>query len=187
MWQEVLLSCLVAITSYWFPYWMILYRRKIIQMSMEDEIIQYQSVIMMLMYIKRISVLSILELMEGFAVIFKDSIQDCINDYNAGDIEALEEMKEKEAFEPFKSMVDSFLISDKIGIEKAFDEITSDHIYYQDKRKQENEMNLSKKVVIGKIIAYVPVILTIGFYLIVPFVVESFRELLTYTEEMKLL
>lgn len=187
MWQEVLIACPIAYLAYFFPYGIILYRRKIMQMSMEDEIIQYQSIIMMLMYIQRISVLNILELMESFAVIFKDSIQDCINDYNAGDIQALEDMKEKEAFEPFKRLVDSLLISDKIGIERAFDEITADHVYYQDKRKQDNEMSLSKKVVVGKLIAYVPIILTIGLYLIIPFIVESFRQLLTYTYEMKLL
>ncbi len=187
LWEEVILSCIMSFFAYWFPYWMVLYRRKIMQMSMEDEIIQYQSIIMMLMYIDRISVLNILELMESFAVIFRDSIQDCINDYNAGDIQALEDMKDKEAFEPFKRLVDSLLTCDRIGIEKAFDEINTDRMYYQDKRKQENEMNLSKKVVIGKLIAYVPIILTIGFYLIVPFIAESFSQLLIYTEEMKLL
>ncbi len=187
LWQEVLAACPLALFAYCFPYWMLLYRRKIMQMSMEDEIIQYQSIIIMLMYMKRISVLSILELMESFAVIFKESIQDCINDYNAGDIQALEEMREKEVFEPFKRLVDSLLISDRIGIEKAFDETTADHIYYQDKRKQENEISLSKKVVIGKLIAYIPIILTIGFYLIIPFIMESFRQLLMYTEDMKLL
>lgn len=187
LWQEVLLSCLFAYLAYWLPYWLLLYRRKIMQMNMEDEVIQFQSIIMMLMNIDRMSVLSILELMESFAVIFRDSIQDCINDYNAGDMEALEDMKDKEAFEPFKRLVDNFLISDKIGIEKAFDEITSDHLYYQDKRKQENEINLSKKVVIGKLIAYVPIIVTIGLYLIVPFVMESLNQLLNYTEDMKLL
>jgi len=187
LWYEVVSSWVIAYLAYWFPYWMILYRRKIMQMSMEDEIIQYQSIIMMLMYIDRISVLNILEYMESFAVIFKDTIQDCINDYNAGDIQALEEMREKEAFDPFKRLVDNLLICDRIGIEKAFDEINADRMYYQDKRKQENEMNLSKKVVIGKLIAYVPLILTIGLYLIVPFIVESFSQLMEYSDEMKLL
>lgn len=187
LWQEVLMACPLSYLAYCFPYWMVLYRRKIMQMNMEDEIIQYQSIIMMLMYIKRISVLNILELMESFAILFKDSIQNCINDFNAGDIQALETMKENESFEPFKRLVDSLLISDSIGIEKAFDEITVDHVYFQDKRKQENEMNLSKKVVIGKLIAYVPILMTIGLYLIIPFILESFRQLLTYTEEMKFL
>jgi len=187
LWYEVILSWIIAYLAYWFPYWMVLYRRKIMQMNMEDEIIQYQSIIMMLMYIDRISEINILEYMESFAVIFKDTIQDCINDYNSGDIQALEEMREKEAFDPFKRLVDNLLICDRIGIEKAFDEINVDRIYYQDKRKQENEMNLSKKVVIGKLIAYVPIILTIGLYLIVPFIVESFSQLMVYSEEMKLL
>ena len=187
LWKEVILSWILAYIAYWFPYWMVLYRRKIMQMNMEDEIIQYQSIIMMLMYMDRISVLNILEFMESFAIIFKDTIQSCINDYNAGDIQALEEMREKEVFEPFKRLVDSLLICDRIGIEKAFDEINTDRIYYQDKRKQENEMNLSTKVVIGKLIAYVPLILTIGLYLIVPFIIESMNQLMEYADEWNMM
>lgn len=186
-WIEVIIALILAYLAYCFPYWMVLYRRKIAQMNMEDEIIQFQSIIMMVMHMNRISVLNILEFMESFALIFKETIQDCINDYNSGDIKALEEMREKEVFEPFKRLVDNLIICDQIGIEKAFDEISTDHLYYQDKRKQENEMNLSKKVVLGKLIAYVPLMITIGFYLITPFIKESLRQLLEYGDEWNML
>lgn len=187
MWQEVLLSWFLSHIAYYFPLWMILYKRKIATLNMDDEIIQFQSIIMMLMYMDRMSVLNILEFMESFAVIFKDSIQDCINDYNSGDIQALEELREKEAYEPFKRLVDSLIICDRIGIEKAFDEISTDRLYYQDKRKQDNEISLSKKVVVGKLIAYVPLMITVGFYLILPFIIESLNQLKGYADEWNML
>lgn len=186
-WSEVIIALILAYLAHCFPYWMVLYRRKIMQMNMEDEIIQFQSIIMMVMHMNRISVLNILEFMESFALIFKETIQDCVNDYNSGDIQALEEMREKEVFEPFKRLVDNLIICDQIGIEKAFDEISTDRLYYQDKRKQENEMNLSKKVVLGKLIAYVPLMITIGLYLITPFIRESLRQLMEYGDEWNML
>lgn len=135
---------------------------------------------------ERISVLNILEFMEDFAIIFKDAIHTCINDYDSGDLLALEKLKEEERFEPFRRLVSGLIISDKIGIEKAFDEISTDQAYYQDKRKQDNEINLSKKAVIGKIIANIPVILTVGFYLIIPFIWESLNQLKEFTYEWNL-
>ena len=133
-----------------------------------------------------ISILNILEFMEDFAVLFKDSIHTCINDFDAGDIEALNKMKETEKFEPFRRIVNGLIISDKIGICNAFDEISTDQVYYQDKRKLDNEMLLAKKGVIGKIIANIPLILTIGLYLITPFVVESLNQLKEFTYEWNL-
>lgn len=186
IWYQIIVSFLFAIIVYYYPYWMILYRRKIMKMNMEDEVIQFQSIIMMIKNMERISIRNILEFMEDFAVIFKESIHICINDFDGGDLQALEELKEKEVFEPFRRIVNGLIISDKIGIEKAFDEISTDQVYYQDKRKQDNEMILSKKAAIGKIIANVPVFLTVGFYLIVPFIVESLNQLREFSYEWNL-
>ena len=44
------------------------------RMDMEDEVMQYQTVILMLMHIERVSVEYILEWLERFAVIFKEPI-----------------------------------------------------------------------------------------------------------------
>lgn len=183
LWQELLIAIAAGIIAYHFPYWMALSRKKIAQMNMEDEIIQYQSIIIMLMNMKRISVYTILEFMESFAILYKDSIQECINNYNAGDIQALEVLREREPFEPFQRVVDSLIICDKIGTELAFDEVNSDRSYYQEKRRQENDMNLGVKAALGKLIAFVPIVLTIGLYLIVPFVIESMNQLMEYSNE----
>ena len=185
-WYQFIFSFLLAYFFYLYPYLMILYKRKIMKMSLEDEIVQFQSIIMMVKNMDRISILNILEFMEDFAVLFKDSIHTCINDFDAGDIEALNKMKETEKFEPFRRIVNGLIISDKIGICNAFDEISTDQVYYQDKRKLDNEMLLAKKGVIGKIIANIPLILTIGLYLITPFVVESLNQLKEFTYEWNL-
>lgn len=185
-WYQLLLSLGFGLIAYSYPYLMVKYKSKIMKMNMEDEVVQFQSIIMMVKDMERISTINILEFMEDFAIIFKDSIQTCINDFDSGDIQALEELRDNERFEPFRRIVNGLIISDKIGIEKAFDEIATDQVFYQDKRKSDNEEILSKKAVIGKVIANTPAIITIGLYLIVPFVSESLNQLGGFASEWDL-
>ena len=55
---------------------------------------------------------------------------------------------------------------------------------FREQRKLDNELNLAGKTAIGKLISYIPMVLTIGGYLIIPFVRESLTQLLQYAEEM---
>ena len=185
-WYQLLLSFILGLMAYAYPYLMVSYKKRIMKMSMEDEIISFQSIIVMVKSMERISTINILEFMEDFAVIFKDSIHTCINDFDAGDIEALEELRDRERFEPFWRIIGGLIISDKIGIDKAFDEISTDQAYYQDKRKADNVEILATKAVIGKLIAYTPAIITIGLYLIVPFISESLGQLSQFTNDFNL-
>lgn len=186
-WYELVIILIITYFAYCFPYWMILFRKQLAKMSMDDEVIQFQSIILMLMYMDRMTVLNILEFMEQFAVIFKDSIRTCINDYASGDLAALEALKEKERFEPFRRLVDNLIICDKIGLESAFDEIAVDRTNFTEKRKQDNEIHLSDRVIIAKLVTWVPLILTIGLYLIVPFIIASLNELMIYKEELQMI
>lgn len=186
IWYQIILAFVFGLFAYAYPYFMVKYKSRIMKMNMEDEVIQFQSIIMMVKNMERISIINILEFMEDFATIFKDSIHTCINDFDAGDIEALEDLRDKERFEPFRRIVNGLIISDGIGIEKAFDEISTDQLFYQDKRKSDNEEILSTKAAIGNFIAYAPSIITVSLYLIVPFVSESLRQLGEFTNEFNI-
>src|SRR5699024_5747936 len=81
-WYEFLCAAGVVLVVYAGVYGLLLYRRRIIRMDMEDEVVSFQSILLMLMHMDRINVLAIFEMMENFAVIFKIPIQKCINNYN---------------------------------------------------------------------------------------------------------
>lgn len=179
-WYEVIIVMILSYLAYYFPYYMIIFRKNIMKMNMNDEVIQFQSIILMLMYIDRITVSKILEFMEAFAVIFKDSIRTCLNNYDSGDIEALNQLKEKEKFIPFQRLVDDFLISDKIGLEQAFDEIAVDRANFTEQRKQDNEIHITNKGTLAKYIGYFHLVLVIIIYLAIPFIVESLRQFQQY-------
>lgn len=184
-WYELLLTFLVSITAYYMPYLNLLFLRKLRQMNMEDEVIQFHSIILMLMHFDRMTIETILVWLENFADIFKKSIQECMNDLQSGDLEVLEELKRKEPYEPFVKLIENLQISDKIGISKAFDEIAIERFHYQEKRKLENEIYINDRSLLGKVIAFIPLFITIGLYLIIPFIVEGLNQYAMYMEQMK--
>ncbi len=130
--------------------------------------IQFHSIILMLMHFDRMTIETILVWLENFADIFKKSIRECMNDLQSGDLEVLEELKRKEPYEPFVKLIENLQISDKIGISKAFDEIAVERFHYQEKRKLENEIYINDRSLLGKVIAFIPFFITIGLYLIIP-------------------
>lgn len=184
-WYELLIAFVLSGIAYYIPYFALYYQKRIKQLSMEEEVAQFQAIIIMLMHIENITILNILEWLETFAEVFKQSIQECINDFPSSDINALENLKIKEPYEPFGRIVDDLLMCDSIGVERAFDEIEVERNNYQDKRKQENEIYIHRKSVKAMILAYTPLTLTIGLYLIVPFVVEAFSQFLVYINQMQ--
>lgn len=179
-WHELLFAVCTGSVAYWCPYLMILYRRKVLNLNMGNEVAQFQSIIMLVMYLNNTTVIKVLELMESFAVIFKESIKSCINDYSAGDLNALEKLKMREQYEPFRRLVDNLIVADKIGIKKAFDEVAEERKVSQEMRNQEYRITRDKKVIAGTIMSFVPAVITVAFYWIIPFSMNALAGLSDY-------
>lgn len=138
---------------------------------MEDEVMQFQTIILMLMRIERVNVEIILEWLERYSNIFKDPISKCVNDYESGPWEALEAMKDEVTYQEFIRIIESLQAAvEKIPIKDAFDELDTERDYYQSKRKESNERLISKKGMIGKVIGFAPMVMLFVGYLIIPLV-----------------
>lgn len=132
--------------AYMAPIWMLKFQTKMRQLEMEDEVMQFQTIILMLMRIERVNVEIILEWLERYANIFKDPLSKCINNYEAGPWEALEAMKEDVTYQEFIRIIESMQAAvEKIPIKDAFDELDTEREYYQAKRKESNERLISRK------------------------------------------
>ena len=170
-WFEVLLSFVFAIIGYMAPIWMLKNKTKMRQIEMEDEVMQFQTIILMLMRIERVNVEMILEWLERYANIFKDPISKCLNNYEAGAWESLEAMKEEISYMPLVRIVESMQAAvEKIPIRDAFDELESERDYYQEKRKESNDRLIKRKGMIGKAIGFAPMVCMFVGYLIIPLV-----------------
>ena len=170
-WFEVLLAVVFMIIAYMAPIWIMMFQLKMRQMEMEDEVMQFQTIILMLMRIERVNVEIILEWLERYANIFKEPISRCVNNYEAGAWEALEELKNETNYQLFIRIVESLQAAvEKIPISDAFDELDSERDYYQAKRRESNDRLISRKAMIGKVIGFAPMVVMFVGYLIIPLV-----------------
>ena len=171
-WFEILMAMVFAIIGYAAPILVLKFQVIIRKMSMEDEVMQYQTIILMLMRLERADVEMILEWMERYADIFKEPISKCLNNYESGAWESLEDMKEEISFQPLIRIIESLQTAvEKVPIREAFDELDTDREYYQAKRKEANERLISKKGMIGRAIGFTPLVGIFVGYLVVPLVV----------------
>ncbi len=170
-WFNILLALTFSVCGYMIPTWLLYFQKILRKLEMEDEVMQYQTIILMLMKIERVNVEMILEWLERYANIFKAPISKCVNNYESGAWEALEELKNDITFKPLITIVESLQAAvEKIPIREAFDELDTERDYYQERRKASNERLISRKGMIGKAIGFAPMIVLFVGYLIVPLV-----------------
>ena len=171
-WLELIFAIAFAYLGYMAPIWLLMFQVKMREMEMEDEVMQFQTIIVMLMKIERVNVEIILEWLERYAKIFKEPITRCVNNYESGAWEALEELKNDVTFPLFIRIVENLQSAvEKIPIREAFDELDTERDYYQEKRKETNSRLISKKSLIGRAIGFAPMICLFVGYLIIPLVV----------------
>ncbi len=184
-WYEVLVSCIIGIIAYKGPNWLLMFQLKMRKLEMENEVMQFQTIILMLMKIERVNVEMILEWLERYANIFKDQISKCVNNYESGAWEALEEMKNDISFPQMVRIIESLQAAvESIPIREAFDELDTERAYYQDKRKESNAILISRKSMIGKVLGFAPMVVLFVGYLILPLCVIGMTAMGSAFEEM---
>ena len=170
-WFEFLIAFVFMIIGYMFPIWMLYFQYKMRLMEMEDEVMQFQTIILMLMRIERVNVEIILEWLERYSDIFREPISRCVNNYESGAWEALEVLRNETNYPLFIRIVESLQAAvEKIPIIEAFDELDSERDYYQEKRKESNQRLIARKARIGKLIGFAPMVVMFVGYLIIPLV-----------------
>ena len=179
-WFEFLISFGIAALAYYGPIWLLMFQKIMRQMEMENEVMEFQTIILMLMKIERVNVEMILEWLERYSNIFREPISKCVNNFESGPWEALEELKDDVTFPQLIRIIESLQSAvEKIPIRQAFDELDTERAYYQEKRKESNERLIGRKSLIGKVVGFAPLVCLFVLYLIGPLVVIG---LLSMTE-----
>lgn len=177
-WYEVVLCIVFAGIAYMIPIWILSFQIKTRELEKENEVMQFQTIILMLMNIERISVETILEWLERYANIFKEPISKCLNNYESGAYEALEQLKEDVSYKDLIRIIEGLQVSvEKIPIIEAFDELESEREFYKEKRKEANNRLISQKGLIGKLVGFTPMVILFVGYLIVPLIYVGIKSL----------
>lgn len=184
-WFELALAMLIALAMFNGPIYLLRFQKRMRNMEMEDEVMQFQTIILMLMHIERISVEYIIEWLARFSNIFKEPLAKCLNNYEAGAYEALEELKEDAPYKPFVRIVESLqAAAENVKITDAFDELESERNFFQEKRKEANERLIARKAKIGKILGFAPMVMLFVGYLIAPLMIASLGDMGSYFTDM---
>jgi hypothetical protein len=141
-------------------------------------------IIGMLMHNETITVKQILVEMESFAQVFKQSIRICIDEYSSGDLVALDDLKEREPYEPFRRVIENLILCDEMPISQAFSEIQLDQDGYMSKRKLSNEKSIRKRVIRAYILAAIPFLLLFAYGLM-PALMSTMNELNQLLSELE--
>ena len=105
--------------------------------------LQFQSLILILMYMDGIDLEEILEWLERFSYCFKEEIATCRMNLNSGQERALSDMQALVQYQPFSNFVDNLKAIDKVGVIDAFDEVKQEREY--SRKQKEIEMTESLK------------------------------------------
>lgn len=183
-WWYLIISFIIGLIAYAAPVLMLKFKKNIINMRKQEEVVQFQSLMLILMHMDGITVAEILEWLERFSYCFKEDIADCRVKLFHGERQALLELKDSQRYELFRDFVENLLSIDKVGVASAFDEIQTDREFYKEDRKEQNERNTEIKSAYAKMISFIPMGCTIALYLIVPIILYAasmFREIQNIT------
>ncbi|MBR4343487.1 MAG: hypothetical protein IKP88_12435 [Lachnospiraceae bacterium] len=173
--KDLLLALLAALILYKFPDTMIFFKKSLIEGRVRDEIMQFQSIIHMLKKVPGTSVISLLEEMERFSEIFKPAVKQCINEYSISEEAAISRLYESEKDPEWRRLADCFMMADEIGIEDAFEEISSEIENFKENRKLDRKILLDTEGMLGAVIAILPGGFILFGYLLCPFMIRSMQ------------
>lgn len=177
---HLLLALGMGVFGYCIPELALLLRKQMLRFDREDEVMGFQTIILILMHMDRTNVKTILLWMERYARAFRDSIARAVDGIEYAGMDAVRLMKKREQFQPFTRICDGLLACDRIPVAQAFEEIEADRGYYLDRHRQENEALLNDKSALARTVTFVPMFVVMTCKLIIPFVFEGLRQLAIY-------
>lgn len=170
------------------PKWYLLYEALYRRCMIEYEMLHYETIVILLAEKEGIDELTILEWLEEGSNLYKDILLWCWLSYYGGAEEACLELRELEkgaekGYALF-TIADALLLSDTIGMKRAFEEMFTRRKNEQEQTKQENEREVQKYGTIAQLIAFFPLSFIIGVYLILPFLLESMVQLSGFLQQI---
>lgn len=193
MWRAGKFVCILVSLSiaalagiaYEVPIWYFMIRIGLMYKEKEDEVYFFYAIAQMAASIGKGDVDDILEWMELGGVIFCQSLRECMDEYAFDNAFALDHVKALEPFPPFMKLMDALQMSERVGMKLAVIPLKMEQDHYIEKRKQDNAIWTANKGVFGTFTAFIPMVCTIGLYLIIPFVLESIAQLRQYVQQIQ--
>lgn len=169
-----------AVIGYYLPdAWVIILQVRTGQQKSE-ETLRFETLILIVMHYKRITVEEILRWMERFSVVFSRALQRAVDDFSYRRRESLEQLKEDLAYEPAIKLVDALIVCDDIPVAQAFYDLEGERAYHMEQHRQKVESLQREKAAFARVIAFLPFVALLALRLVVPFVLEGLMQMQSY-------
>lgn len=187
--KKILVPITLGILGWQIPKWILWYEAFCRKYAVEHELIHYETAIILLSEKAQLDGVKLLEWLEEGSRVHKEILQWCWLESYQGEENAFLELKEygKKQEKGFilVSIADGLLLSDKIGLKKAFEDVMVRRKNGQEQMKQENERKVQKYGIVAQMLAFLPLSFIIGVYLILPFLMESMVQLSEFLQQVQ--
>ena len=174
-WYTLILALAAGWIAFQCPKWYLKFKCNLSAENKEEEIGQFQTLILILMNADGIRMDTILEWLSRFAYSFKATIDDCIIELESGERKALEKMKMSEENQSFQMFVDCLMATDETDIKSAFSELSKDREHMLRDRADRSIRMLDKRSGTAKMLAFIPSMVLLFGYLSGPMVVLALK------------
>lgn len=178
-WYEGTIVLMISVMTGMLPLLRLYMDCGIRKKASSEEIKRFQTILLMERGFNTLSVVNLLTDLELFADVFKSEIKECINTYATGPYEALLRLKTKgsEKNPLFTELADGFIAIDEVGIYEAFSDVSGNRECMEKMEELSETIDLDKKKSMLDIVAWLPGIIVIFGYFIIPFLKSSVYEL----------
>lgn len=147
--------------------------------AMFDEVMSFQTIILLLMHHRRVTVEMILEWLIWFSELFRPQLMEAKNNFNdrqKGGIHALNKLKEDIKYKPFQQVIHNLVIAEStLSLKDAFAGLEQDQKFSLELRKDNTETIIQTKIAIASRIASVSTGFAMLAYLVVPLIYASYK------------
>lgn len=175
-WYHLLIAYIVGVAAFFAPVLILRFKIQQTKKDMTDEISQFHTLALILMYVDGMTLEQVLEWMDRFSYCFRYRIEQCMIDLPRGEQKALERMQEGPN-KQFNQFVDNLENIDNVGVQQAFANIEGDRQYFKLLRERENKESIRSKSRIGTLVAFTPLMGTAFFQMIMPMLMMTFEML----------
>ncbi len=176
-WYDILISIIVVVILYNVPEAVLKMKAKMRRYEMQNEVIIFETIILIFMYHENATSELILEYMSKFADIFKVQVDEVLKEIRKSDMEALEMYIQEIKYKPFLSLIRNIIKAENIRVQDAFISLADNRRNYLMNRKEENRRLVYKSVSKSRLISMIPINLVIIAYISVPMLYVAFVQL----------
>lgn len=124
------------------------------------------------------------EVLQGLiplATVRREKVERLFYAYMQYGMEALEKAKEREESVAFSRILEGMLRCDQVAVKSAFASFEAERDYYLEQLREEQKKVVRESVVLGKVLAFLPLYVLILLMLILPFAAQGLAMLENYS------